>query len=232
MGLLGMFDKLDDIVYAPVKTVTNWLEEPLRRAEHTRNMEAEQKAVELEVWRAREQEKLRQEANKADNDLQNMMDDAQFARNEAAVEAIKRYQIDLAKVNEAMIENIGRMNLALRKEAHEMVSSYTQLYRDQQEEALDKAEARMTGIQTRYANNDRIREKMEDAVMLQITSIINAANKFISELNEDLKKINELTDKLTERSTENINRIIQNLPTGVAKEVLVSGTHPALPTGK
>lgn len=59
MGLLGMFDKLDDIVYAPVKTVTNWLEEPLRRAEHTRNMEAEQKAVELEVWRAREQEKLR-----------------------------------------------------------------------------------------------------------------------------------------------------------------------------
>jgi len=232
MGLLDMFDKLDDIVYAPVKAVSNWLEEPLRRMDHKREMESAQQAVELEVWRAQEQEKLRQAANKADVDLQNMASDAQFARNKAAVEAIKQYQIDLARVNEAMIENIGRMSLALRAEAQEMVISYTDRYRAQQDEALRKADTRMTEIQARYADNDRVLEKMEDTVITQIASIIAFADKFVDELSEDLKKINALTDDLTRQAMENTQRAIQNLPTGAAKKALISGANPALTAGK
>lgn len=229
MGLLSMFDKLDDIIYAPVKAVSSWLEEPLRYTEHRREMKSAKQAAELEVWRAQEQEKLRQAANKADADLQAMADDAQFARNKAAVEAIKQYQIDLAKANEMMIENIGRMSLELRAEAQEMMISYTDRYRAQQDEALRKADARMAEIQERYANNDRIREKMEDTVIVQMTSIINFADEFVGELSKDLKRINELTDDLTRQAMENTQRVIQNLPTGAAKEALISGTNRALP---
>lgn len=229
MGLLDMFDKLDDIVYAPVKTVSSWLEEPLRRMEHKREMESAQQTVELEVWRNQEQEKLRQAANQADVDLQNMAADAQFARNKAAVEAIKQYQIDLARVNEAMIENIGRMSLALRTEAQEMVISYTERYRTQQAEALQKADSRMAEIQTRYADNDRVREKMEDTVIAQITSIITFADKFVDELAEDLKKINAMTDDLMRQAMDNTQRTIQNLPTGAAKEALISGANGRCP---
>lgn len=232
MDLLDMFDKLDDIIYAPVKTVSSWLEEPLRRMEHKREMESAQQAVEIEVWRTQEQEKLRQAANKADIDLQNLAADAQFARNKAAVEAIKQYQIDLARVNEAMIENIGRMSLALRAEAQEMVISYTDRYRAQQDEALRKADARMAEIETRYADNDRVREKMEDTVIAQITSIITFADKFVGELSEDLKRINALTDDLTKQAMENTQRAIQSLPTGAAKEALISGANPALTAGR
>lgn len=232
MEFLDAFDKLDDIIYAPVKAVSNWLEEPLRRMEHTREMESVQQAVELEVWRAHEQEKLRQAANQADFDLQNLAADAQFARNKAAVEAIKQYQIDLARVNEAMIENIGRMSLALRAEAHEMVISYTERYKAQQAEALQRADARMAEIQTLYADNDRVREKMEDTVITQITSIINFANKFVDELAEDLKRINGMTDDLMRQAMDNTQKVIQNLPAGAAKEALISGAKPALTAGK
>lgn len=231
MGWLDMFDKLDDIIYAPVKVASSWVEEPLRRMEHKRQMENAQQAVDLEVWRAQEQEKLRQAANMADIDLQNMAADAQLARNKAAVEAIKQYQIDLARVNEAMIESIGRMGLALRKEAQEIVISYTDRYREQQDAALRKADARMAEIQTRYADNDRIREKMEDTVITQITSIITFADKFVGELSEDLKKINALTDDLTRQAMDNTQRTIQNLPAGAAKEALIGGVNPALTEG-
>lgn len=229
--MLEMFDKLDDIVYAPVKTISNWLEEPLRRMDHTREMDSAQQAVELEAWRAREQERLRQEAQRADIDLQNLAADAQFARNKAAVEAIKQYQIDLANVNQSMIESIGRMNLALRAEAQEMVITYTDRYRAQQYDALQKADARMADIQTKYANNDRIREKMEDTVITQIASIINFADQFVGELAEDLKKINALTDDLTRQAMENTQKTVQSLPTGTAKEALVSGANPAITDG-
>lgn len=232
MGLLDMFDKLDDIVYAPVKAVSDWLEEPLRRMEHKRAEDSAQQAAELEVWRAREQEKLRQTANQADMNLQNMAVDAQFARNRAAVEAIKQYQIDLAKVNEAMIENIGRMNFALRDSAQKMVVSYTERYQAQQEEALRKADARMADIQARYANNDRVREKMEDTVITQMTSIITFADKFVGELSEDLKKINALTDDLIRQGMDNMQKVILNLPTGTAREALINGASPALTAGK
>jgi hypothetical protein len=230
--MLEMFDKLDDIIYAPVKAVSNWLEEPLRRMDHAREKEKAQQAAELEAWRAQEQERLRQAANQADVDLQNMAADAQFARNKAAVEAIKQYQIDLAKANAAMIENIGRMSLALRTEAQEMVNTYTERYRAQQEEALQKADARMADIQTRYADNDRVREKMEDTVIVQITSIITFADKFVGELAEDLKKINDMTDRLVGQAMDNTQEIVRSLPIGVAKEAFISGANPALTDGK
>lgn len=232
MGLLDMFDKLDDIIYVPVKTISSWLEEPLRRMEHTREIENAQQTVELEVWRAREQEKLRQVANQADINLQNMAADAQFARNKAAVEAIKQYQIDLAKVNEVMIENIGRMSLTLRAEAQEMVFSYTKRYETQQEEAIEKAKTRLLEIQTLYADNDRIREKMENIVLEQVTSVITFARKFVDVLTEDLQKINAMTDDLRRQAMENTQKTIQNLPTGAAKEALISGASPVLIDGK
>lgn len=222
MGLMNMFDKLDDIVYLPVKAVTNWLEEPLRRKEHERELEKSKQPFELEMWRAREQEKLRQEAEKADLELWNMEQDAQLARNTAIVEAIKQYQIDLGKAQETMIANIGYMNLDLRGKALNMVSSYTKLYVDQQEEAKQKAKNDLAEIQTLYADNDRLREKMEDVIIDQMRAIIDSSRTFINGLSKDLEKINALTDKLTEEATENVADIIKTV--AGTKSFLTSGT--------
>lgn len=38
MGVLDMFDKLDDIIYKPVETLCDWVEEPLRKWGHEREM--------------------------------------------------------------------------------------------------------------------------------------------------------------------------------------------------
>lgn len=229
-NLLKMFDKLDDIVYLPVKAVTNWVEEPLRRYEHEREMESTKQQFDLEVWKEKEKEKLREEAQKADLDLQNMRDDAHFARQKAAFEAFKQYQIDLAKVNTAMIDNIGKMSVTLRNEVNRMVNSYVQLYREQQEAALQKADARMEEIQTRYANNDSIRDKMAETVIVQITSIINTADTFCVHLANDLDKLNALMDGLVEGTKEDTRRMLGSLPIGDAQRMLASSANPSMPS--
>jgi hypothetical protein len=66
--LLGMFDKLDDIIYKPIELVTDWAEEPLRNWEHQRSKEREEHNLKLEIERQNLQHKLEQE--RQNNDLQ------------------------------------------------------------------------------------------------------------------------------------------------------------------
>ena len=43
-----MFDKLDDIIYKPIETICNWMQEPLRQFEtgrEIRKMKAEDKVI-------------------------------------------------------------------------------------------------------------------------------------------------------------------------------------------
>lgn len=231
MGLLDMFDKLDDIIYKPVEVVGEWLKEPLRKMEHKRQKEAAQQKTDLEMqklqnekalelWDEEKRQLLRITAQKADLELQNMAEDSRLARNETIVKAIQNYQIDLARVNQEIIESIGRMNIAMRAEANDMVLKKTRDYKALQEETIKKSDERLEEIQIKYANNERIRLRMEDAVLAQMDSIINYANQFINELSVDLRKINDMIGTLTESAIENTQKVIQSLPTG-AKYIMI-----------
>lgn len=48
MGILDMFDKLDDIIYEPIKLVTDWAREPLKGREHRRSIEAQESKTRTE----------------------------------------------------------------------------------------------------------------------------------------------------------------------------------------
>lgn len=233
-----MFDKLDDIVYKPIEIAGEWLKEPLRRMEHKRQMEAAQQQVELDIQRLRTEKELElwdeekrqaihQAAQKADIELQNMAEDAQLARNKAAVEAIKNYQIDLARVNQEIIENIGRMSIAMREEANDMLLQKMNDYKALQDQAIQTADDRLAEIQKKYANNERVRVRMEDAVIDQMTSIINHADRFMNELSDDLRKINDMIGGLTKSAMDNVQNLVQNLPTG-AKHIITGNETPVL----
>lgn len=48
---MGFFSDLGDLITAPIRTVCSWLEEPLRRSEHSRNEESRDKDVHREIER-------------------------------------------------------------------------------------------------------------------------------------------------------------------------------------
>lgn len=216
--LFDMFDKLDDIIYKPIETCCEWTKEPLKRWEHEREQQAERNRVENEIyrqqqemqlaqWDAEKRMELEQAQARANIELDNLAADSQLARNTAMDQAIKQYQVDLARVTQEIIQSIGSMNLQLRAEANDMLLAKTRDYKALQDEAIEKADKRLLEIKERYGDNERVRIKMEDAVISQMTSVIEHADTFMEELSADLRKINDTIQQLTEKGMDNVHRI-------------------------
>lgn len=215
MGILDMFDKLDDIIYEPVKAVSNWIGEPLKKWEHNRELEKMQTAAEIEETNAKRNMEIQQEQKRLEAELEadqrrwnaeidQLIAEQEDRRRDKIIASIKQYQIDLANTSKDIINSIGLMSLDLREKANKLVLEKTNEYIAIQKTAQDDAEKRLDNIETKYADNERLRIRMEDSVIDNMEAIINHANQFISELSEDLKRLNENTDELVKISTTTI----------------------------
>ena len=165
MGFLDMFDKIDDIIYKPVEAVSNWINEPLKKFEHKREMENEQNRAVIEEEKLRLEAELEQQRIRADAELaadqrrwnaeiDQMIAEQEDARRDKLVESIKRYQIDLANASRDIINSIGEMSLELRKKANELVQEKTNDYITLQKAATNDATQKLIEIGERFANNE------------------------------------------------------------------------------
>ncbi|MDE6034798.1 MAG: hypothetical protein K2G36_02695 [Ruminococcus sp.] len=217
--MLEMFDKLDDIIYAPVNAVCNWAQEPLRKFDHKREMEKMQRSAdlqmqmkqqeaELQVFNQRQAVKIEADRKRWDAELEAMIADQEDKRRDRLVESIKNYQIDLGNAIKDIVESLGVMSLELRSRANNLLIEKTREYEKIQEEAMDKSMKRMEDIQNRFANNERVRLMMEDSIMNQMNTIVDAAANLIKELSEDLKHLNMNTDSLMQMGMKNIDKYL------------------------
>ena len=230
MGFFDMFDKIDDIVFEPVKAISNWINEPLNKFQHKRDLEAEQNRAaieeekirlnaELEIQRERADAELAADQRKWNAEIDQMIADQEDARSDKLVESIKRYQIDLANASRDIINSIGEMSLELREKANKLVQEKTNDYIALQKAATDDATQRLTIIGERFANNERVRIRMEDSVIDNMDAVINHANNFITELSEDIKRLNQNIDILARESVDNINKQLAPLTNSLGKSI-------------
>ena len=230
MGFLDMFDKIDDIIYKPVEAVSNWINEPLKKFEHKREMENEQNRAVIEEEKLRLEAELEQQRIRADAELaadqrrwnaeiDQMIAEQEDARRDKLVESIKRYQIDLANASRDIINSIGEMSLELRKKANELVQEKTNDYITLQKKATNDATQKLIEIGERFANNERVRIRMEDSVIDNMDAVINHANNFITELSEDIKRLNQNIDTLARESVNNINKQLAPLTNSLGQSL-------------
>lgn len=230
MGFLDMFDKIDDIIFEPVKAVSNWINEPLKKFEHKRDMENEQNRAVIEEEKKRLEAELEQQRIRADAELaadqrrwnaeiDQMIAEQEDSRRDKLVESIKRYQIDLANASRDIINSIGEMSLELRKKANELVQEKTNDYIALQKKATDDATQKLIEIDERFADNERVRVRMEDSIINNMDAVINHANNFISELSEDMKRLNQNIDILTHESMNNINKQLEPLTNSIGRSI-------------
>lgn len=256
MGLLDMFDKLDDIIYKPVEAVCEWTKEPLKKWDHKRNMETQAQniaAEEREKAAARaHEEAMAQQA--ADNEMAQKKLDQELTEQERAsvtadlearakidadvrrwnaeidqlilqqederrdrlVECIKRYQIDLANAAKDIVNSIGLMSLELRAKANEMVLEKTKEYRALQDESKKQSMLELKEVKEMFFEDDPDTYKMMVSdIMQERRSAIELAGKFITELSEDMKRLNQNTDDLMHMGMENTNKYIGTMAGGL-----------------
>lgn len=209
MKIGDWFGKLDDIVYEPIKLISDWARQPISALETNREIKIKEKEMELICDKERKLALINAEQRRWHVEIDNMISDQEDSRRDKLVESLKRYQIDLAEASTEIVVQIGNMTLELRERANQMMLERTKDYEQMQHEAFDKAMSKLDEINSKFANNDRVRLLMEDTVIDQMRSIIDAATKFISELNEDIKKINSNIDELTKLGMQNTNKLLQ-----------------------
>lgn len=208
MSFFDMFDKIDDIVYKPVEAVCDWIGEPLKKWGHKRDLESMKQAAQLkaemkeqemrlEIQKSEDAARLQAEQRKWNAEIDIMLAEQEDARRDRLVEAVKRYQIELASASRDIVNSIGMMSLELRRKANDLVLEKTQAYRAVQDEAKKQSMQELKEVKEMFFETDPdTYYVLVDDIMQERRFMVETAGKFIVELSEDLKRLNQNSDEL------------------------------------
>ena len=229
MAFLDMFDKLDDIIYEPIKLIADWAREPLKTREHNRNLEREtniansnakieREKLELESnLRNKELEtqtnlniKTETEVHRIISEIDELQKDKDFQRMKLVSESIMKYQKELTTLNINAIEAIGTMQLELRKKAQDLVLSKTIKYKELQDIAWREAAEDLQKVLEKFPDNERMQDILIKSVDKRLSNVIDTAQNFLLELNDDIKLLNKSINSLTEGGQKFIEKHLDN----------------------
>jgi hypothetical protein len=210
----GMFDKLDDIIYEPIKLVTDWAREPLKNNEHKRSLEKLklEKRINSEIRMSEESLKtdleIKRETEKVRiiTEIDEWKKDQEFSRMQKVSESIIKFQSELTKINVDAINEIGNMQLELREKAQNLVYSKTIKYKELQDIAMKDAMVDLKKIDDEFGHNKTAKNILIKAVDARLSNIIDTAHNFLLELNNDIRSLNKNIDLLTSSGQKFIER--------------------------
>lgn len=205
MNWIGMIDKIDDILYAPIDMVTSWVKEPIEMLHHRREIvklkvESEihmnEKKLETELRIKRETEVVKKLA-----EIEELKKDKALSRMEVVSEAIIKYQKELTRLNSDAISAIGTMQTDLREKASKLVDERNEKYIALRQNALKHAREEFMIINQAFADSeiDEIQKQILDQnVGLLLADIIKQAGQILHNLFEDMNSLNTSIDLLAQ----------------------------------
>lgn len=210
MSFFDMFDKVDDIIYKPVESITEWTKEPLKRWQHKRDMETVKNAAEVEAYSARQAAELAVDQRKWNAEIDELIADNQAKRNEQMVDSLKRYQIELANATKDIVESLGLMSLELRRQANNLLEEKTMEYKKIQDDAKRQSIEELKEVKEMFFKDDPDTYKiMVNNIMAERRAMVDVAQKFMIELSEDFKRLNNNTDDLLKMGMNNVNKYLE-----------------------
>lgn len=218
MGFINVLNKLGDVISKPVELLTDWGREPLKSREHSRNMERETNLMNSNA--KIENDKLELETNLAIKkqtevhkimlEIDELQKDKDFQRMKLVSESIMKYQEELTKININAINAIGNMQLEFRERAQDLVYNKTVKYKELQDIAISEAADDLEKIIAKFPENERMQDILINAVDKRLSNLINTAQNFLLELNEDIKLLNKSINSLTEGGQKFIEKHLDN----------------------
>ena len=144
-------------------------------------------------------------------EIDNMIADKEFERNQKTVEAIKQYQEDLSKAAEKMFECIGSMNIELRMRAHRMCMEMVNEYIAIQNRAMDQMFSRVKEIREIFPEECSERTMMIEDVRDQERMTQTRAGELIQIIQKDLDQLGQSLEKIKEQATSMVEKHLSPL---------------------
>jgi len=150
------------------------------------------------------------EVHRIMSEIDELQKDKDFQRMKLVSESIMKYQAELTKLNVNAINAIGNMQLELREKAQNLVYDKTVRYKELQDKAINEASDDLEKILEKFPNNERVQDIMIKAVDKRLSNVIDTAQNFLLELNEDIKILNKSINSLAEGGQKFIEKHLDN----------------------
>lgn len=202
--IFGMFDKIDDIVYEPLKLVCDTLRQPLKqidvyndkkKAEHAQDLQKqlEQFEVDLALEKQRRENQLSIEQRKAEEEINQMIMDNDLRRREEMVRLEMQYRKEMADAATQLAQIIANMEVDSR-------SKIIDLYREKEKDYLNLQFEYQTKMFDTVKNikellpNESGNEIIAAEIQTQLKMIAERSTAFTTLMNKDLENIFGIID--------------------------------------
>lgn len=165
-------------------------------------------AQQLKQDEARFMQKLEQDRQKFNAEIDDMIARKEIERNSLVMEAIANYQRTMAECTVSIGNAIGNMSIELRERATALVEDKQRQYSALQEAAMDKATAQLEKIYEKFPTESRARTIMENAVEKQLNNIIKTSDRFMRTIDADFSKMMDSVQRIAEGTMTNAGQYI------------------------
>ena len=197
--IFGMFDKVDDIVYEPIKLVCDVLRQPLvqiennnekRKLEQQQELEKQLKEFEvnLELDKKEREMKLDVESRRLNEEINQMILDNELARREDMIQMEMKYREEMANAAARLGQIMANIQVETR-------SKIIALYTEKEKEYLDlqdkyKKDMFNTVKQLRELFPDGTGEDIiRNEVTTQLKLIADRSTNFSNSMNADMERV-------------------------------------------
>lgn len=213
-AILGAVDALGKIIGEPIKAISQSMSEKskmkMQMQKDKQDLDLEAKRIKTELEKNREIIKIDANVRKWNADIDDYISRKEIERNQKIVDAILEYRRITLQEMETIVRNLNVMQVELVAEAHTLLIAKFNEYNAIQERSIKKCDERLEEIQKKYADNERVRIKMEDVVINQMEGVIRMSEKFIEELDEDIREMVKKNVDRIDKATDFVDQVLGN----------------------
>lgn len=197
--IFGMFDKVDDIVYEPVKLMCDALRQPLKqidahneksKAEHQQALEQQMKEFEadLELSKKRREMEMGIDKRRMEEEIVQMIADNDMRRREEMVQMEMRYRKEMAEAATRLEQIMVNMQVETRSKIFVLYREKSNEYLEAQTKFEDKLDDRIEKMKKMFPD-EKGEEKIMDYYFEQLDVIQKRSTDFAKNMNDDMVKV-------------------------------------------
>lgn len=202
--IFGMFDKVDDIVYEPIKLVCDTLRQPLKqldahnekkKAEHDQELvkQLKQFEVDLELDKKQREMQLSVDERRMEEEINQMILDNDLQRREDMVQLEMKYRKEMAEAAAQLAQIIANMQVETRSKILALYTEKEKEYLDLQDKYKKQMFDTVKSLRDTFPDGTG-EDIIRDEVKTQLKNISERSAAFSKLMNEDMKKVFGIID--------------------------------------
>lgn len=202
--IFGMFDKVDDIVYEPIKLACDALRQPLKQVDihnEKKKMEHEQELkkqlekfeVDLELDKKQREMQLSVDKRRMEEEINQMILDNDLQRREDMVQIEMRYRKEMAEAATRLEQIMANMHVETRSKIFILYKEKTNDYLESQQKFEDSLLDKVEKMKKLFPG-EKGEEKIMDYYFQQLDVIAQRSADFAKSMNNDMIKVLGIID--------------------------------------